>query len=423
MVFLRTANAVRVFSGLMLGMLGLITSTAAQPVQPGHEPLSLSESLAPESVYRAALEHAPEQLLTAIREQQGQEYRDLSERWFPGVPRWHLDLFDDAVLDDIGARELEVGVEVDLWLPGERGQARTMALAQENRQLAWRDHLRLLVAGRLRSIMADIGMADAMLEAERRALAEAERLLDTTRTLHQAGAVPEMDVLQAEGVVLQQRRAVAQAEAGLVDAEYGYRVLTDLEVRPTAGFQEQAATLQSVPDDHPWLRYLSSEVEIERAGVERVRRQARGSPTMSVGMRRDRGDAFQPYNDSLALSFSVPVGGGPAVSSTVSDAESRRVESEVTLLSARRELMRQLHEVQHEMEVTEEALALGAEQLELDRRRYRMAQVAFESGETDLLRAVSALRALQATEQQYQALQLRQQALVSDYNQIIGVLP
>ncbi|MGM0633152.1 MAG: TolC family protein [Pseudomonadota bacterium] len=423
MDFLRKGNAAIMIPGLLFGLLGLISSTWAQPDLSGHEPLPRSDSLTTETVYRAALEHAPEQLLTAIREQQGEEYRALSKRWFPGVPRWQMSLFDDAVLDDIGARELEIGVELDLWRPGERGQARTMASAQENRQGAWRDHLRLVVAGQLRSVMAEIEMADAMLEGERRALDEAGRLLETTRTLHRAGAVPEMDVLQAEGLVLQRRRMVVQAEAMLVDAEYEYRVLTGMDVRPDTGFREQRAMMQTVPEEHPWLRYLSSEVAIERAGVNRVRRQAKGSPTMSVGMRRDRGDAFQPYNDALALSFSVPLGGGSAVSTQVRDAESRRVESEVDLINARRELMRQLHEVQHEMEMTEKALAMSAEQLELDRRRHRMARIAFETGETDLLRAISALRTLQSTEQQHQSLSLRQQALVSEYNQIIGVLP
>lgn len=423
MVFSCTGNVARMVPGLLFGLLALISSTLAQPDHSAHEPLSLSDSLTGEAVYRAALEQAPEQLLTAIREQQGEEYRALSKRWFPGVPRWHLDLYDDAVLDDIGARELEVGVEVGLWRPGERGQARAMASAQENRKEAWRDHLRLVVAGRLRSVMADIELADAMLEAERRALDEAERLLETTGTLNRAGAVAEMDVLQAEGLVLQQRQAVAQAEAALVDAEYEYRVLTAMEVRPGTKFREQRTTMRTIPEEHPWLRYLSSEVAIERAGVDRVRRQASGSPVMSVGMRRDRSDAFQPFNDALALSFSIPLGGGSAVSSEVSDAESRRVKSEVALLNARRELMRQLHEVRHEMEMTEESLAMSAEQLELDRRRHQMAQVAFETGETDLLRAISALRTVQSTEQQHQFLELRQQALVSEYNQIIGVLP
>jgi outer membrane protein TolC len=232
-----------------------------------------------------------------------------------------------------------------------------------------------------------------------------------------------MDVLQAEGLVLEQQREVARAEAALVDAEYDYRVLTGLAMRPATGFTEELAPLQTVPEEHPWLRYLSSEVAVERASVDRARRQARGSPTMSVGMRRDRGDAFQPYNNALALSFSVPFGGGSAVSTAVGDAESRRVETEVSLVSARRELMRQLHEVEHEMEMTKAALMLSAEQLELDRRRYDMAQIAFESGETDLLRAVAALQALQSTEQQHQSLLLREQALVSEYNQTIGVLP
>lgn len=401
----------------------LATQAAARPDRSEHEPMPVSEGLSPDQVYTAALEHAPEQLMTAVREQQGTDYRAWSEQWFPGVPRWQLALFDDRLMDDTGAREIEAGVALDLWRPGERGAARRMASAQEMRHRAWQTYLRLAVAGRLRRVLSEMEMADAMLAQERRGLQASRRLLETTTILYESGAVPRVDVLQARTLVLERERAVAGAEAELVDAEYAYRSLTGLDVRPPAGFRESSDATQEIREDHPWLSYLRSELAIEQSRVQQARREARGSPVLSVGMRRDRGAGIEPWNDALALSVSVPLGGRASVSAQVSEAESRRVESQVALVNARRELMRQLHEVQHQQELTSDALVLSAEELELNRQRYRMAQTAFENGETDLLRVVTALEALQDAEQSHEELQLRQQALHSEFNQIIGVLP
>lgn len=396
---------------------------AAEPGGHGHEPLGKSETLTFDAIFRQALEHSPESLGTEAQRQQAESHQALGRSWTAGRPSFELNYIDDTAIDKSGLREMEAGIQVPLWRPGERRDARQSGQAYGAAADAWEKYLKLTVAGRLRASLMAIDKAETVLRLERQATREAGQLLETTRSLFDAGSLPRLDVLQAENLLLNQRQVEMRAEAGLVDAEREYSVLTGLKVRPVRPYEERRFPGEEVPPTHPALEYLRSQVAVAEAAVQRSIREAKGSPTLTVGMRRERSSAAGPEVDSVGLGLSIPFGGGAFVSTAASDARRQQVDAEVRWRQARRELNRQLHEVEHELLLTADSLKLSAEQVNLGRQRYEMARTAFEAGESTLTEVLRALREYRNSEKELQTLQVRQRALITEYNQTIGVLP
>jgi outer membrane protein TolC len=399
-------------------------------VQPGsllaaldHQTLQRSASLTFQQVFDAALDNAPESLSGPSRQEQLRQYDQLAQRLFPGQPVLEANFIDDGPLDAIGLRELEAGLRLDLWRPGERQQSENLAGRLSEMYQAWQANLSLEVAGRLRAALWALQQVDDLLELEREALAVAEQFAELATAQFAAGSVAESDVLRARSLLMARQQAVYEAEAELVDAEREYTVLTGLTVRPAAVFQEQQDSAEAISISHPLLQFLQANVELARSKVQRTRLQSGESPSFSFGVRRERGSSLNEYNDSLGIGLSFPLGRSAAAASQVSDARRDQADMQVALQRGRILLEQQLHEAEHQLYTIRLNLELVAQQAELSEQQWEMASLAYELGESDALAVSLALQDLVAARKNHRVAQLRLNRLISDYNQSLGLLP
>jgi hypothetical protein len=404
---------------LCLGVVFCGSATA----QLDHEPLRTSSILNFESVYLAALGAAPEAPANSDRQQLAENYIALGERWITNRPSWQASYIDDGLLDDNGLREIETGVSVNLWRPGERSQAQYLGSSYQKRAEAWEGHFNWLIAGRVRMALANIVHAETLLALEGEATREAERLLEITTSLFENGAVPELDVLQVRSLLLEQHETELQAEATLVDADRSYSVLTALNIRPAQAHREQRSSLEDIQLDHPYLILLRSEIDLAQANIEKAKRAALGSPSLTLGVRRERGIRQQPYNDSFGVSFNVPFGGSAVVSAGTSSARSAKVDIEIRFAKALQQLTAELHEVEHELYLIEQTLELALERDELSQRHWEMSRAAFAAGENTLAQVVLAQQRAQSSSKKLQLLLIEQQRKITEFNQVVGETP
>lgn len=409
----------------LIGLLLIccIVAPAALAQQAGHEPLSLSREIGFDEVFRQALDRFPEATATDVRESVVRDLEARSDSWLAGRPSLQFNYVDDRWLDDRGSRELEYGVQLPLWRPGQKRAAASLAGSHEHHFEAWQQYLRFMVAGRVRRILADIRRAEESLALSRQALGNVEQLYDTTSRLYEAGEIPRRELMQAESLRLEAQRELMQAEAMLVDAERDYETLTGLHVRPAEPHIEAQTERTELQASHPHLHYLQTRVDVLAGQVDQAESAAKGNPVLSIGSRRERGDRLAPDNDMLALSINIPFGGKSHVASQTTAERHAKVDAEVELLNSRRELDRQLHEVEHELFLTRESLGLAEESVSLDRQGWEMAEIAFEQGEINLLQVIQALQQYRDSERKLRLLELEEQRLISEYNQTIGVLP
>lgn len=390
---------------------------------PDHTPLEQSADLGFAAVVQAALQNAPRALEAPVRAQQAEAWRAAGDSWLAGRPMLVYNVYNDRVLDNTGQKEYEWGLQLPLRRPGELGATRQQGEQYTQQNDAWQRSLLWQLTGEVRLRLADIEAAELGLHLEQEATAAAQELLDVTQRLFDAGAVARLDVLQAESVLLTQQRQLLNAEATLVDAEREYAVLTGLEQRPAEPHREALSPLDEVPADHPWLQLLQAEVAVAEGNVRQNEISNKGSPQLTFGTRRERGNGVTPYTDALSLSLSVPFGGKSYVSAQTSAARLQQVDIEVQLHAARRELQRLLHEAEHSLFVTREALPLAQQQAELGEERSTMARAAFAAGELTLQQVLPAVQEAVRAQRDWQALQLQEQRLITDYNQYVGILP
>jgi len=238
-----------------------------------------------------------------------------------------------------------------------------------------------------------------------------------------AGEVAELDVLHAQTLSLEQQQSLYTAETALIEAEHNYRAVTGLFLRPAQEFSEELSDEQTVSLSHPLLTMLRANIDVARSRVDRVKRQSGGSPSLSFGVRRERGSSLEPSMDSLGIGFSIPIGRSPSVAADVSDARRQQSDLEVALRRSYIELEKRLRDVDHEIVLSRQQLVVRETQENLSQQRWDMARSAYEVGETDLLQVVTAMREFLSTRQERVGLEFRLQQLTSDYNQSLGLLP
>lgn len=391
--------------------------------QSDHRPLELSTTLGFGEVLEAALRNAPEMQEAPVRQQQADAFTSAGRSWIAGRPSLQLNYYDDAALDNRGQTEAQYGVQLPLWRPGERRALAAFGDSYQQQVRHWEDALKLDIAGKVRVVLAGIYEAQSMLQVERDATATAQELVRVTTVLFDAGAVAKLDVLQAENLLLDQRRREYEAEAMLVDAEITYEFMTGLVVRPAGQHVEVQSAETEINVTHPVLRYLQSDITVADGAIKQGEIAARGNPQLSFGTRRERGDRFLPYTDSVNLSLTVPFGGKSWVASHSSTARRAKVDAEVQYLNTQRTLQLALHDAEHELFLTGQALPLAQQQAALGEQRRTMAQVAFEQGEISLAQMLPAVQEARLATRNLTLLNIQQQRLITEYNQLIGVLP
>jgi len=408
---------------VLVSQSGSFISLAQSQVSTPVENMGASVSLSLAVVLDSALTNAPLAQSESNYRELADTHDALGNRLISGRPSWQMSYIDDSLLDDYGLREMETGVSFNLWRRGERADTALLGDKYDEQLNAWQDHLRLVVAGQVRNVLADLAEAEAMLEIARQASVDAERLVAITLSMESAGAAAQADVLQARTQLLQQQQLELQAEAELGIAERRYSILTGLSIKPADALSESIVSARVLSAAHPTLKFLQSQVDIASAGVALTRHQSNGRANMSVGVRRERGVRLQPFTDSFGVSLSLPFGSNPATAASVSVARTQQVDAEIRLLQTRRQLEGRLRELEREMTLATDSLALGQERVAIASQRYEMSLSAFEVGESDLTQVVIAQQQARQSERDLASLTLDQQRLISEYNQTIGVLP
>lgn len=414
---------VKTIHGFSIIALGLIATLSAHAQDIDHVHLIKSETLAFDEILNQAMLQAPEYRELAARNEEAQSHVDIGQSWIAGRPSAQLDYIDDRSLSNLGEKELTYGIALPLWRLGEKGDMQALGRNYSQQATLWQRSFALTTAGQVRSALADLHETEVLQALEQQATEDAKTLLSTVETLFESGEVAQLDVMQARTLLLTQQRNELEADAMRVDAERTYHTLTGLTTAPAAPFHELRIEAEVVGPEHPHLQLLQSSIDLEQANVTKALNTAKGSPTLTVGSRRQKADAYADYTDALALSISIPFGGKSFVNAAGSAARRAKVNAEVQFYTALRELNAQLHEVEHALFTLDLALPMSQEQAELSRQQWEMARNAFELSETDMSRVVIAMQQARATAKEYEALSMQYQRLIIESNQIIGVLP
>ncbi len=389
--------------------------------------LSLSDPAAGSVTLRAALD-AAWQRAVAARESNAQRRRADADRAVAGSlwaapPSLELSHRNDRLQRNLGSREIEVGVAVPLWLPGQRTARSGAAEAAVAQALAAEQAARLLLAGELRELawqMAALRTEVAEADSQAQVL---KQLADDVERRVRAGDLARADALAALAEHAAATGVQSDVRQRLHAARARWTWLTGQAAAPDLTEPAAAALSAETATPHPELQLASQSTELARKRVALMRHSRRDPPELTFGLRQEvpgRGEASQ---GSLVVGLRLPLGtddrNRPLEAAALAELDvaetheqrlRERLDSDV---AAAREAQRSA-QAQAETEATRARLL---------RERAALIDKSFRAGETplpDLLRALAAAaQADSAAARQTAALGLARARL----QQTLGRLP
>lgn len=395
----------------------------AEPASPS--PITLSQT------FEQAWQRHPAFRALADRRAATDASRQAAQAWTAQPLSLEVRTQDDRLGSDRGAREVEAGVVLPLWLPGQRHQARQLAEGESQALEAHIGDARLALAGLVREAWWAWHRADAELQLAAARMSHAQALLADVRRRVQAGDLARSDQHQAEGALASAEASRAQAEAQRSQAWQALAAWLAVQgaddpaiLAPQA---EAAASLMegAAPDTdaHPSVLALDTQALASRRAAELAATQVRANPELSLGTVQSRDVRGEGYQRALVLGLKLPLGASPTQAAQAAKARADASESEAQL-----ELMRL--QVDRGFTGAQTRLRLARQQQEATHKRARLAQEnlaffdkSFRLGETDLpTRLRIALEAQEAERQDALAL-IEVSAATSALRQAAGLLP
>jgi len=345
----------------------------------------------------------------------------IAKALLPNAPSVSVLHQNDTVGSGRGEREWQAELELPVWLPNQRNNRLKVADASQSSLLVSRQSLKLQVAGQLREALWNIAFNENNLSLSSNKLEVANKLQRDVLKRYQAGEMAKTDAMLAEQETLRAEKEKLRAEAELMHARHRYYLLTGLRELP-ASFEEKQSSLEDYSQSPIWLE-AQSKVGLAETERELVQVESHDNMQVLLNMRSTKGAFDTTANESVGVKLRIPFGGEvraapirAAAEQNVGNALSERETMRYALEAA-------MHEAEHNLSVSRAELAIASKQYDIAKESVRLAQKAFQLGESDL---VSLLRVQAQTfeaERAFTERQVQVQWDIARYNQTVGVLP
>ncbi|MBB4844476.1 cobalt-zinc-cadmium efflux system outer membrane protein [Paucibacter oligotrophus] len=325
-----------------------------------------------------------------------------------------------------GSREYELGLQIPLWLPGERGRSQALAEAEQGALDSRLAAARWRLAAQVREAwwQWQLQQQDLALAAER--LQAATQLSRDVARRVAAGELARADQHQAESTRL---AAELESQQAQLASQQARQKLLALGLQPAQRLAEQGEALpeprpdEAVPPEHPALQELRDRLGLSERAHALLQTQDRANPALRLSSSRERGGFGEPFTQTLTLGLSIPLGAAPAQRSRLANAQAEQLEARALL---------QQQELQLRGEIAQARLALQSaqSQAELAAHRAALAQQtrgffakSFALGQSDLPQLLRVEQDAFEAQRQSQRAGLRLQQARSELRQALGLLP
>lgn len=284
-----------------------------------------------------------------------------------------------------------------------------------------------------------VGAAQQKVLSAQKAADEGDRFLKLTQDLEHGGEVAHSDVIKAELQATERRRALQEAQLGLLNARLdlavlifpdfndNFEVTEDLHAPaplPTLGeVQQQAAR------DNPDIR---AALETARAaGFDVTGARAGYLPSFSVdywyGIDAPQFAVNGPggvsnLGSSAAATLNIPVWNWGATQSRIKQAELRRAQAQRELSLAQRKLLAEIKSLYSEAETAMNELGGLARSAQLAEESLRLTTLRYRGGEATVLEVVDAQTTYAQSSAAYQDGAVRYRVALANLQTLTGVL-
>ena len=341
--------------------------------------------------------------------------------WVPAPPSIGLSERSDRLNRNAGAREVEAGLSVPLWLPGQRQRESTLAGAEQDLQRDAQGSAKWKLAGEVRDAYWQARAADAERVAAARRLDDAVALAADVERRLKAGDLARTDFNQAKGAEHAARSAANEAETRTARALLAFTALTGMETLPV-GDEAPAANAPPLAE-HPALRQLDRVALAADARVRLATDARRDNPELTLAYRRERSSNTEAYGGSVTLGIRIPLSTDARNEPKIAAANAEFIEARTAHARLKDQLQAELLASQREVLQARTALALAEERQRLAAENEQLLGKAFSLGEIDLATRLRAAAERYAADADATRSRIEAGRAVTRLNQAYGVLP
>ena len=397
--------------------LGWALASGAALAQPPTPPLTLK------ALFERAWARQPEAQSAVLRREAAQAARNGASSWTAEPVALELQATTDRPGSKQGNREVEVGLAMPLWLPGERTRKAALGDAEikavESRRLA----AQLQLAATVREAWWALQRAQAELGLAQDRLLSAQRLKVDVARRFKAGDMSRADQTQADGAVAQAEAAVAESAGARDVAQAALAAWGGGAVADAAEPEAEALPAIGLPADHPAVADWQDQAEVARRAADLAAVQTRANPELTVGATRGREQSGERYLQTFTVGVRVPLGGGERARAKEAAALADALDAEVRARIEQDRLAADVAAAAARVKATQAQREAMARHAALARDTRGFIDKAFRLGEADWpTRLRVELDAVQAERQLVRA-RIDAAAAVSTLRQAMGLLP
>ncbi len=371
---------------------------------------------------QTALQRHPEFRVSEARQAVAERVTDRTESLLAGDAAVSLRHKNDSLGTDNGLSEWGAGVEMPLWLPGQKESYRRLAEGLGSEAVAAQQLLAWKVAGEVRERAWMLRLVQSKRDLALEQLRAAQALEQEVERRRAAGELADADWVLARQETLSREAQLLEAAADVETAANAWQAYTGLDRLPE-GLEERPVENTDFPDSHPQLLSAASKVLKSRAERQRESIERRTNPMLSLAANHERGNSSADYDDSVELTITLPLGSRTQAAPRLAMAEADLTEAEAAQALTRHLLEHEHEQARLELRQTAAALTLAEERKTLTARGEHLARRAFELGESDLVQLLRARNLAADATLGLENKRLEQQRAIARYNQILGVMP
>jgi cobalt-zinc-cadmium efflux system outer membrane protein len=415
---IKTPYFLRVFCCLLI----INTQSLLAETLPHEDILLIDHTLTLHDLLEKSLPHYPNsQLLTAKKLEL--EARNIQAKsLLPSASSVVLRNQNDRLTSRNGESEWEAGVDIPIWLKGQR-QARE-AIASEMAKNLNTDatYLRLQLAGMIRDALWEVQLVQGLADIAKLKHAAALQLERDVDKRVKSGDLALKDFLVIQTETLQAETEKINAEAEVQHAKFRYMNLTGLHSMP-AEFTESKSSKQDVEESHPVLQEAHGKIALSEQKRLLAHIETRDNPTFTLGTRSLRGAADTQHNTSLGLTLRIPLAADVRNAPLLANAEMQLAEQQMYLNQQLLLLKAAMHEAEHNLDVGEMQLEVLSKQNVIAQKSLETAQKGFQLGELDLIDLIRVQTQAFHANRLLKNQQIQQLWNTARFNQAVGELP
>ena len=409
----------------IIGM-GITHISSAETIQPEQ-----SSELTLSSLMQYVYERHPALHNELAQQQQINANTDLANATFVDVKTINLNHYNDIIDNNDGLQEWEGSVDMPLWLPGQKQQQLNLSDKMSAEVTAYKNQIKLNASAKVRELVWNVILANNANMQAHQVWQTAQDLEHDVDIRVQAGDLAGTERLLASTNVLEMHSQYLLAESELEHTLSNYRYITGNNMLPTiyeerlpkdGGYTHQHHSLAVIDQHHPSLMLLEQQINTLRTRQDLAYFDGAVNPSLSVGLRRERGGRGESFNNNISVGISFALDNDVYRRPAVANAAKELADVEIARQQLERELNITLFSQLHALETKQQQLVLISKQNKATQQYYSLKQRAFELGEIDLVSLLQSQALANDAYNRKSTLEIDIQYTIAKVNQALGII-